>query len=154
MHQIEMVDKNLRMASATGRQENGVKDRERIDEAPVKSHDTEDQEVLIAWDNVSGARLNPELVKEARKAEMEYFRKMGLSTKVSKKRCYDVTGNKGKDPDLYTATPPLDLLRMLMSLAASRKGESGGRWKFMVSGVSRVFFYAPSLKPTFVEICP
>ena len=76
--------------------------------------------------------MNPELVKEARKAEMEYFRKMGVYTKVSKKRCYDVTErapvgvrwvdinkqddasplcrsrlvakdfNKGKDPDLYT----------------------------------------------------
>ena len=36
-----------------------------MNEASVKSHDTEDQEVLIAWDEVSRARLNPELVKEA-----------------------------------------------------------------------------------------
>ena len=61
--------------------------------------------------------------------------------------------NKGEDPDLYTATPP-ELLRVLVSLAASRKGKDGGRWKLMVSDVSRAYFYAPSLKPTFVEICP
>ena len=90
-HQIEMVEKNLRMACPIGRQDNCVKDLERMNEASVKSHDTEDQEVFMAWDDVSGARLNPELVKEARKAEMEYFRKMGVYTKVSKKRCYDVT---------------------------------------------------------------
>ena len=62
--------------------------------------------------------------------------------------------NKGKDPDLYTATPPLELLRVLVSLEASRKGKGGGRWKLVVSDVSRAYFYAPSLKPTFVEICP
>ena len=103
---------------------------------------------------------------------------------MSKKRCYDVTGkapigvrwvdinkqddasplhrsrlvakdfNKGKDPDLYTATPPLELLRVLVSLAASRKGKGGGRWKLMVGDVSRAYVYAPSLKPTFVGICP
>ena len=55
-HQIEMVEKNLLMS---GRQENCVKDLERVNEASVRSHDTEDQEVFIAWDDVS------------RKAEME-----------------------------------------------------------------------------------
>ena len=79
------------MACTIGRQENCFKDLERMNEASVKSHDTEDQEVLIAWDDVSGARLNNELVKEARKAEMEYLRKIGVYTKVNKKRCYDVT---------------------------------------------------------------
>ena len=39
-HQIEMVDKNLRMACTIGRQENCVKDLERMNEASVKSHDT------------------------------------------------------------------------------------------------------------------
>ena len=62
--------------------------------------------------------------------------------------------NKGKDPDLYTATPPLELLRVLVRLASNRKGRSGGRWKLGVSDVSRAYFYAQSLKPTFVEICP
>ena len=61
---------------------------------------------------------------------------------------------KGKHPDLCTAAPPLELLRKLVSLAASRKGKGGGRWKLMVSDVSRAYFYATSLKPTFEEICP
>ena len=48
-HHIEVVDKHSRMACTIGRQENCVKDLERMNEASVKSHDTEDQEVLIAW---------------------------------------------------------------------------------------------------------
>ena len=96
---------------------------------------------------------------------MEYFRNMGVYTKVSKKRCHDVTGkapigvrwvdinkqddasplyrsrlvakdfNKGKDPDLYTATPPLELLRVLVSLAAGRKRKR--RWTMEAYGERR-----------------
>ena len=57
----------------------------------MKSHDTEEQEVFMAWDDIPGATTHHELVKEARKAEMEYFRNVGVYTKVRKKRCYDVT---------------------------------------------------------------
>ena len=69
------------MACTIGRLENSVKDLERMNEASVKSHDTEDQEMLIAWDDVSGARLNNELVKEARKAEMNIFAKWKCTQK-------------------------------------------------------------------------
>jgi len=61
--------------------------------------------------------------------------------------------NNFKDPDLYTATPPLELLRLIISLAASNTNKLGNPWKIMVNDVSRAYFYAEGLKPTFVEIC-
>ena len=43
----------------------------------------EDQgELEEAWDDVSGAQLNPEAVKQARSEEVEYIHKMNLYTKV------------------------------------------------------------------------
>ena len=48
--------------------------------------------------------------------------------------------NSYKDPDLYTATPPLELLRMIISMAASRKSKNGKPWKIMVNDVSRAYF--------------
>ena len=80
-HQIEMVEKICGWLCTIGRQENCVNDLERMSEGSVKSHDAEDKQVFMAWDDKSdksGARLHSELVKEARKAEMEHFRKMGV----------------------------------------------------------------------------
>ena len=62
--------------------------------------------------------------------------------------------NNYKDPELYTATPPLEILRLIVSIAASSTSKRGRKWKIMVNDVSRAYFYAESLKPTFVEICP
>ena len=99
----------------------------------MKSHDTEDQEVLIAWDDVSGVRLNPALVKEARKAEMEYFRKMGANKKVSKKRCYDVTGKAPIGVRSVGVNKQDDASRLVHSNSVAGTlasvGESGGKQK-------------------------
>ena len=108
---------------------------------------------------------------------------MKVYKKVPKTRCFEVTGkapigvrwvdvnkqgdddplyrsrlvakdfNNCKDPDLYTATPPLEYLRLIVSLAASRTSANGERWKIMINDVSRAYFYAPSMQPTFVDIC-
>ena len=61
--------------------------------------------------------------------------------------------NNSKEPDLYTATPPLGFLRLIVSLAASPQDKCGRPWKIVVNDVSRAYFYAPSLNPTFVQIC-
>ena len=45
-----------------------------------------------AEDDQSGGDLLPELVKVARKSEIEYFRSMGVYDKVPIKECWDVTG--------------------------------------------------------------
>ena len=90
-----------------------------------------------AWDDVNNCSLDPSRVKDARKAEIEYFRKMRVYKKVPIQRCKDMTGrppikvrwvdtNKGdevnhnfrsrlvakdfkkySDPDLYSPTPPV-----------------------------------------------
>ena len=45
-----------------------------------------------ADEDQSAGELLPELVKVARKAEIEYFRSIGVYDKVPIKECWDVTG--------------------------------------------------------------
>ena len=96
----------------------------------------EDQ-LEAAWDDVSGAELDPNMVREARREEIEYVRKMHLYDKVHINECKRTTGkmpiivrwidiNNGdkekpnyrssvvarelnihKREDLFAATPPL-----------------------------------------------
>ena len=93
---------------------------------------------------------------EARKAEMVYFKKMNVYEKVPKSECDKESGkaprgvrwvdvnkqdekyplyrsrlvakdyNNSKEPDLYTATPRLEFLRLIVSLAASSQDKM---WK-------------------------
>ena len=53
--------------------------------------DKED-ELEMAWDDVSGAELDPKVVKQARSEEIEYVRKWSFYTKVLIKERYDKTG--------------------------------------------------------------
>jgi hypothetical protein len=108
---------------------------------------------------------------------------MGVYKKVSKNRCWLVTGkkpiavrwidvNKGDDVtpnyrsrlvakdfkntvnmELYAATPPLETLRTLISFAATTAHSDKERCKIMINDISRAYFYAPATEPTFVEIC-
>ena len=77
----------MRMVRAVGPTENCIKDLERMSGASVKSHDTKFMEDTVAPDDVSGVRLTPELVKEARWADVENFQKMEVYTMVSNRRC-------------------------------------------------------------------
>ena len=179
--QKDMDKDQLFILTTIGPQKLNDKDAKTMQETADKCHGNDEQ--FIAWDDVTGATLRPELVREARMAEMEYFKKMKVYQKVSRSRCLQVTGkgpigvrwidvnkqgeddplyrsrlvakdfNNYKDPDLYTATPPLELLRLIISIAASRRSKDGKQWKLMVNDVSRAYFYAESLKPTFVQIC-
>ena len=54
---------------------------------PEMLHEDENAE-----DDQSGGELLPELVKVARKVEIEYFRSRGVYDKVPIKECWDVTG--------------------------------------------------------------
>ena len=150
-----------------------------------KCHESEQDftNMEYAWDDVNNCELNVDKVKEARAAEMAYFRKMKVYKKVPIQRCKDVTGKmpikvkwvdtnkqdetnpryrsrlvaKGfkryNDPDLYTGTPPIEVLRFLVSLAATGWSRKQRRRKLMVNDVARAYFNAPNLVPTFVEIC-
>ena len=53
-----------------------------------------DQIMEEAWDDVSGAELDPAAVKKARKEEIEYVRKMNLYTKVPTTECLHKTGKR------------------------------------------------------------
>ena len=46
-------------------------DTRKMAESANKCH--EDDERDVAWDDVTGVPLKPEMVREARRAEMEYF---------------------------------------------------------------------------------
>ena len=115
----------------------------------IAAFDAEGNSEKQYWDDLSGKRLNPKLVKEARKEEMVEFRKHGVYVKVPIQRCWDETGkdpigvrwvdiNKGDDEDpeyrsrlvaqeinmdkredLFAATPPLEAKKMLLSWAVT-----------------------------------
>ena len=103
---------------------------------------------FAAWDDVSGAPLDPAKVVEARKLEMEYATKKPVWNKITrreakargwkviKSRWIDI--NKGDDNNpnyrsrmvgkefnigelegLFAATPPLEALRLILSWAAT-----------------------------------
>ena len=136
------------------------------------------KEMEQAWDDVSGASLDPSAVRKARAEEIEYVRKMQLYTKVPIEECYRKTGkapisvrwidiNKGdaanpnyrsrlvarelnthKRDDLFAGTPPLEALKSILSIATS-----GNRGEvIMVNDVSRAFFHAKARREVFVQI--
>ena len=106
-----------------------------------------------AWDDVSGAALDLERVKQARKEDIEYVHKMGLYQKVPVSECVRATGrqpisarwigiNKGdnenpnyrsrlvareinthKREDLFAATPPLEAMKAILSLTTQQTRE-------------------------------
>ena len=127
-----------------------------------------------AVDDVSGAELDVKLVQEARKLEMEYFRKMGVYKKVQRpygtktiktrwldvnkgdSKCPDMRSrlvgkefNDGVDPSIFAGTPPLESLRMVISRASTR---GGPRKKQMVNYVKRACFHARATRDIYIEI--
>eukprot|EP00973_Karenia_brevis_P017618 2418397-Karenia_brevis.AAC.1 len=54
-------------------------------------HEDHDEH-MIAIDDVTGAKLDIKLVREAREAEMRYFKKMGVYRKVPISKCIQQTG--------------------------------------------------------------
>ena len=101
------------------------------------------------WDDATGKELKKDLVEAARAEELQVIREMGVWRHVPREMCMQVTGrppiklrwvdiNKGDDlhpnyrfrivakemgtnarPDLFTATPPLEYVKYLVSDTAS-----------------------------------
>ena len=136
-----------------------------------------------AWDDVTGAELDPDLVKAARAEEMAYFKAMNAFERVPRSKIEEVGGkvvstrwidinkgdtsspqyrsrlvgreyNNGKDDSLYASTPPIESLRMVLSYAATISPDDGLRHSFMVNDVSRAYFYAPARRNLFMELPP
>jgi hypothetical protein len=55
-------------------------------------YDSDDKVDEIAWDDVNNCKLDPVKVKDARQAEMDYFRRMKVYQKVPIQKCKDLTG--------------------------------------------------------------
>ena len=139
----------------------------------------DDGEGWIAIDDVTGQRLDPKLMRAARKDEIAYFRKMGVYEKVDVKESWQHTGkapiavrwvdinkgdtdnpnyrsrlvakefNTGVCPELYAATPPSECLRLMLSMLASTRKQGTG---LMYADVSRAYFYAPAKRPVYVKL--
>ena len=109
-----------------------------------------------AWDDVHGKELKIEDVLAGRKEEVGYMQKRGIWSEVDVEECWRNTGKapvsvkwvdtdkgtevrcrlvardfKGKNEkdryDLFAATPPLEMKRMLMSKAVTRRYRGGAR---------------------------
>ena len=59
-----------------------------------------------------------------------------------------------KRHDLFAATPPLEALRMLISLVASKQGQKRDSDNFipMTNDVKRAYFYALATRPIYIRI--
>jgi hypothetical protein len=109
----------------------------------------EDPEELEGWDDVSGKKLDAKKMQEAREEEIEFFRKHGVCKRVPKGASLKVTGkrpmktrwidiNEGdelvpnyrsrlaakeinicKTTEMFAATPPLESIKLILSIAAS-----------------------------------
>ena len=132
--------------------------------------------VAWAYDDISGAALPADLVKEARKLEIDYVQKMGVYTKVHKSQavgkkiiklrwidCNKMDAanpmirsrlvakeyNDHVDPNLFAATPPIEALRFLMSKAATI---GQGDQAVMLNDVSRAFFNAKVTREVYIQL--
>ena len=99
----------------------------------------------IRWQNVTGKRPIQVRWIDVNKGDDE--NPVYPSRLVAKEFKTDV------NLEWYAATPPLEALRTLISIAATNSYTNEGPNKMMINDISRAYFYAPSTTPTFVDIC-
>ena len=141
-----------------------------------------------AEDDVHGGKLDAGLVRGARDVEMKYVKDRGIYEYSTIGECAARTGgkpigtrwvdtNKGDQVNpnyrsrlvamefrrknvatIFAATPPLECLRLLMAILASRqpdqlaKGEEA--YKLGLFDVSRAHFYADAARPVYIQLPP
>jgi hypothetical protein len=141
---------------------------------------------LAAWsvgevfDEITGAALSPELVRQARAEEIKFMLNWGVWKRARITECWQETGkapigskwvdvNKGdekrplirsrfvvkeiatyKSDDFFAATPPLEALRLLLSMAAS----SGHDIKVEVLDARKAHLHAFAERTVFVKLPP
>ena len=129
----------------------------------------------LAWDDLTGMRLDAGNVIEARAKEVTYLRDKRVydrvlrhhatrnKWKIIKTRWIDINSGDDENPNyrsrlvgkefndgqmggLFAGTPPLEALRFLVHEAATvRTGEDMGFKVIMVNDVARAFFEAPAM---------
>ena len=135
-----------------------------------------------AVDDVHGGPLPPDLVKAARRREVDYLRGRKVyeyaSIREARRRSHRgplrlkwIDTNKGTfqkpnvrtryvareiangvQDDIFAPTPSLQALKIPLSNFASQSRKGMGDWRLMVLDVSRVFFCAPALRERWVEL--
>ncbi len=153
---------------------------EELAEAPEEEYSfSELYEDMDFVDDVTGAPLDKDEAVAARKTEITFFKKRGVHTKVRREPWMKVLTtkwldvNKGDDvaknyrarlvgreikrskrDDLFAATPPLESLRMILSICASRQSSRKDADNFLVmtNDVKRAYFYAPASRPIYIQI--
>ena len=133
------------------------------------------------YDDVSGGDLDKELVREARKIDMEFFHKMTVYEYRSVNECWKVIGkgpigtrwvdtNKGDNDnpdvrsrlvaqevntcagdDLYAATPPIEALKVLLRIAAERRFKKRNM-TIIFADVRRAYFNAKATRDVYVKL--
>ncbi len=132
------------------------------------------------YDEITGTTLPPELVKQARAEELKFMLNWGVWERALVTDCWAETGkapigskwvdvNKGdatkpqirsrfvvkeiatyKSDDFFAATPPLEALRLLLSMAAS----SGHDIKVEVLDARKAHLHAFAKRTVFVQLPP
>ena len=128
------------------------------------------------YDDVSGLQLDPKLTAAARKLEIDFFKGRGVYTKVKREpwmtvlttRWLDINKGDRQHPkircrlvgreiarerrdDLFAGTPPLESLRAILALCASRQSQKKPA-RIMALDVSRAYFYAPATRAIHIHI--
>jgi hypothetical protein len=152
----------------------------------AQGHTQDEEKELAAWaqkevyDEITGAALAPDLVKQARAEELNFMRDWGVWERARVADCWAETGkapigskwvdvNKGdatkplirsrfvvkeiatyKSDDFFAATPPLEALRLLLSMAAS----SGHDIKVEVLDARKAHLHAFADRTVFVQLPP
>ena len=147
--------------------------------APEEDHFSDIYDGMSFMDDVHGGELDRAMAIKARRVEIDYFKRMGVYTKVKRRGGMKIIStkwidtNKGdltdpnyrarlvgreiattKRDDLFAATPPLESLRYIVSTCASNQlhAEPAERYCLMSNDVKRAYFYAPSTRPIFIQI--
>ncbi len=152
----------------------------------AQQHTGDEDEQLAAWptkdvyDEITGATLSPELVRQARAEEIKFMLDWGVWERARTTECWQETGkapigskwvdvNKGdakkplirsrfvvkeiatyKTDDFFAATPPLEALRLLLSMAAS----SEQAIKVEVLDARKAHLHAFADRTVFVKLPP
>ena len=131
-----------------------------------------DDEMAVAWDDVSGAALDPVKVIAARVEEVSNVRKINLYIKVPVSECVKRTAhpptsirwidiNKGdttnpnyrsrlvaREINIHAATPPLEALKIISAMVTICN--EGGI--VMTNDISHAFFHAKAKREVFVQL--
>ena len=84
----------------------------------------------VRWVDVDKGKGNPEMQKYRSRLVAQQF-------------------NTGPDNTLFAATPPIEALKMVLSMATTGKGEK----QVMINDVSRAYMYAPVKEAMYVQLC-